>query len=210
MTIPGSKSAERAWLVWARRKKRPIPGAPPPSDLLGELKSLVEAAGGIVAGVHSQALSSEHPATLIGSGTVEHLKEAVREKGVDLVVFQNLLRPNQQANLERELGVKVLDRREVILDIFARRARSREGKLQIELAQLSFRLARLIGGRRDLSRLGGGIGTRGPGGKKLEGASRPFRTHTQPLGAGPRAGPAGCVQEVFHRPEGIGGGRNSR
>ena len=181
MTIPGSKSAERAWLVWARRKKRPIPGAPPPSDLLGELKSLVEAAGGIVAGVHSQALSSEHPATLIGSGTVEHLKEAVREKGVDLVVFQNLLRPNQQANLERELGVKVLDRREVILDIFARRARSREGKLQIELAQLSFRLARLIGGRRDLSRLGGGIGTRGPGEKKLEEDRRRIRTHIRQI-----------------------------
>jgi GTP-binding protein HflX len=145
------------------------------------LKSLVESAGGIVAGIHSQALSSEHPATLIGSGTVEHLKDTVRENGVDLVVFQNLLRPNQQANLEEELGVKVLDRREVILDIFARRARSREGKLQIELAQLSFRMARLIGGRRDLSRLGGGIGTRGPGEKKLEEDRRRIRTHIRQI-----------------------------
>ncbi|HJX14252.1 MAG TPA: hypothetical protein VJ386_00875, partial [Candidatus Deferrimicrobiaceae bacterium] len=132
------------------------------------MKSLVKAAGGIVAGTHAQALSSENPATLIGSGTVEKLKETVGEKEVNLVVFQNRLRPNQQAALEKELGVKVLDRREVILDIFARRARSREGKLQVELAQLSFRMGRLIGGRRDLSRLGGGIGTRGPGEKKLE------------------------------------------
>jgi GTPase len=166
---------ERAWLVWAQRKRRPAPGAPPSPDLLAELKSLVEATGGVVAGVRPHALASENPATLIGSGAVEELKGAVREHGVDLVVFQNLLRPNQQANLEREIGVKVLDRREVILDIFARRARTREGKLQVTLAQLSFRLGRLIGGRRDLSRLGGGIGTRGPGEKKLEEDRRRIR-----------------------------------
>jgi GTP-binding protein HflX len=134
-----------------------------------------------VAGSRFQALSSEHPATLIGAGTLAALKDTVRENNVDLVVFQNLLRPNQQANLERELGVKVLDRREVILDIFARRARSREGKLQVELAQLSFRLGRLIGGRRDLSRLGGGIGTRGPGEKKLEEDRRRIRTHIRQI-----------------------------
>jgi GTP-binding protein HflX len=179
--MKGNESSERAWLVWAQRKKRPVPGAPPPVDLLGELSSLVTAAGGFVAGSHFQALSSEHPATLIGAGTLASLKGIVRGNNVNLVVFQNLLRPNQQANLERELGVKVLDRREVILDIFARRARSREGKLQVELAQLSFRLGRLIGGRRDLSRLGGGIGTRGPGEKKLEEDRRRIRTHIRQI-----------------------------
>jgi len=167
---------ERAWLVGAHRKTRPIPGAPLPVELLEELGSLVTAAGGAVVGSRWQALSSENPATLIGSGTVAVLQDEIRENAVDLAVFQNLLRPNQQANLERELGVKVLDRREVILDIFARRARSREGKLQVELAQLSFRLGRLAGGRSGLSRLGGGIGTRGPGEKKLEEDRRRIRT----------------------------------
>jgi GTP-binding protein HflX len=179
--MPQSRDSERALLVWAYRKIRPAPGILPPSDPLEELKSLVKAAGGIVAGTHAQALSSENPATLIGSGTVERLKETVEEKEVNLVVFQNRLRPNQQAGLEKELGVKVLDRREVILDIFARRARSREGKLQVELAQLSFRMGRLIGGRRDLSRLGGGIGTRGPGEKKLEEDRRRIRTHIRQI-----------------------------
>lgn len=167
---------ERAWLVWAHRKTRPVPGSPPPVEFLEELGSLVAAAGGVVAGSRSQALSAENPATLIGSGTVATLRDEVREHAVDLAVFQNLLRPNQQANLERELGIKVLDRREVILDIFARRARSREGKLQVELAQLSFRMGRLAGGRTGLSRLGGGIGTRGPGEKKLEEDRRRIRT----------------------------------
>ncbi|HBX43679.1 MAG TPA: GTPase HflX [Deltaproteobacteria bacterium] len=179
--MAGNESPERAWLVWAQRKRRRVPGAPPPVDLLEELASLVKAAGGIVAGSRTQLLSSEHPATLIGAGTLESLKDTVRVHDVHLVVFQNLLRPNQQANLERELGVKVLDRREIILDIFARRARSREGKLQVELAQLSFRLGRLIGGRRDLSRLGGGIGTRGPGEKKLEEDRRRIRTHIRQI-----------------------------
>jgi len=194
LTMPESRFSERALLVWAYRKRRPAPGILPPPDPLEELKSLVKAAGGIVAGIHAQALSSENPATLIGSGTVEKLKETVGENEVNLVVFQNRLRPNQQAALEKELGVKVLDRREVILDIFARldrrevildifarRARSREGKLQVELAQLSFRMGRLIGGRRDLSRLGGGIGTRGPGEKKLEEDRRRIRTHIRQI-----------------------------
>ena len=181
MTMGVTDSPERAWLVWAQRKRRPHPGAPPPADLLEELASLVTAAGGIVAGTRPQPLSRENPATLIGSGTIASLRETVQQNDVDLVVFQNLLRPNQQANLERELGVKVLDRREVILDIFARRAHSREGKLQVELAQLSFRVGRLTGGRRDLSRLGGGIGTRGPGEKKLEEDRRRIRTHVRQI-----------------------------
>ncbi|HEY7528828.1 MAG TPA: hypothetical protein VH660_06720, partial [Candidatus Deferrimicrobiaceae bacterium] len=102
--------------MWAQRKRPTAPGGHLPSDLMEELKSLVKAAGGHVAGGQTQAVSSENPATLIGRGTLERLKETVRENGVDLVVFQNLLRPKQQMLLERELEVKVLDRREVILD----------------------------------------------------------------------------------------------
>lgn len=143
-------------------------GAPPPPDLLGELTSLVESAGAVVAGSETFRVDAENPAILLGSGQLERLRVQAASTGANLVVFQNLLRPKQQENLEKALEVKVLDRREVILDIFARRARTKEGKLQVELAQLSFRLGRLAGGRKELSRLGGGIGTRGPGEKKLE------------------------------------------
>ncbi len=166
---------ETAWLIWATTKRREAPRTLPPPDLLPELKSLVESAGGIVKGGEVHALAALNPATLIGKGTLEALKETVRRNGVDLVVFQNMLRPKQQMLLEKGLEVKVLDRREVILDIFAQRARTREGRLQVEMAQLSFRLGRLIGGRRELSRLGGGIGTRGPGEKKLEEDRRKIR-----------------------------------
>ncbi|HZW37289.1 MAG TPA: GTPase HflX [Candidatus Deferrimicrobiaceae bacterium] len=180
MQIPRDKH-EKAWLVWAQRKRPPAPGGHLPSDLMEELKSLVKAAGAVVAGGQAQAVSSENPATLIGKGTLERLKETVRENGVELVVFQNLLRPKQQMLLERELEVKVLDRREVILDIFAQRARTKEGKLQVELAQHSFRLGRLIGGRKELSRPGGGIGTRGPGEKKLEEDRRKIRAQLRQI-----------------------------
>ncbi len=182
MSLPVQNHAEKAWLVWARRKSGAGHGGACAPDLIAELKSLVEAAGGIVKGGQTQAVSSENPATLIGKGTLERLKETVRENGIDLVVFQNLLRPKQQMLLERELEVKVLDRREVILDIFAQRARTREGKLQVELAQLSFRMGRLIGGRKELSRLGGGIGTRGPGEKKLEEDRRKIRSQLRQIG----------------------------
>lgn len=175
------EAEERAWLVWARRKRKTALGGPPSPDLTAELKSLVEAAGGVVRGEHTHALDAENPATLIGKGALERLKATVRENSINLVVFQNLLRPRQQMLLEQELEVKVLDRREVILDIFARRARTREGKLQVELAQNSFRLGRLIGGRRDLSRLGGGIGTRGPGEKKLEEDRRKIRSQLRQI-----------------------------
>lgn len=179
--LPVRKTTEKAWLVWVRRKfRQKIFGNPPP-DLLVELESLVESAGGLVKGGQTHLVPSENPATLIGKGALERLKETVRENDVDLVVFQNLLRPKQQYLLEQELEVKVLDRREVILDIFAQRARTREGKLQVELAQLSFRLGRLIGGRRELSRLGGGIGTRGPGEKKLEEDRRKIRSQLRQI-----------------------------
>lgn len=171
---------ERAWLVWVRRDERRAPGAPAPSiDAVAELASLVEAAGGVVAGTRTQRTTRENPATLLGAGAVEALRDEVRRHAVDVVVFQNMLRPKQQEELAGALDVKVLDRREVILDIFAQRARSREGKLQVELAQLSFRLGRLAGAGSALSRLGGGIGTRGPGEKKLEEDRRRIRTQVR-------------------------------
>lgn len=175
------EARERAWLVWVRREARRPSGAPAPADAVSELASLVRAAGGIVAGSRVQRLARENPATLIGTGALEALKDEVARHEVDLVVFQNMLRPKQQQELSRALEVKVLDRREVILDIFAQRARSREGKLQVELAQLSFRLGRLAGGGRELSRLGGGIGTRGPGEKKLEEDRRRIRAQMRQI-----------------------------
>ncbi|MCL5884455.1 MAG: GTPase HflX [Deltaproteobacteria bacterium] len=178
MAMPSGKP-ERTWLVWVRRGKRRLPGSPADVDAIAELASLVEAAGGVVAGFRTQTLTRENPATVIGTGAIEALREDVRRHGVDLVVFQNLLKPKQQQELSRALEAKVLDRREVILDIFAQRARSREGKLQVELAQLSFRLGRLAGTGKEMSRPGGGIGTRGPGEKKLEEDRRRIRTQVR-------------------------------
>ncbi len=165
--------SEKAWLVHAPRRQKV--SLRQRADLLMELESLVEAAGGTVVGSQTNVVQVEHPGTVIGKGTIEQLKKTVEDNEIDVVVFQNLLRPKQQLTLEKELEIKVLDRREVILDIFAQRARTREGKLQVELAQLSFKSGRLIGARKDLSRLGGGIGTRGPGEKKLEEDRRKIR-----------------------------------
>ncbi|MCL2103080.1 MAG: GTPase HflX [Syntrophorhabdaceae bacterium] len=171
-----NRTIERAFLVYARRKRSRNPAiAPDQSEVMKELEDLIASAGAKVVGSHVQIVEAENPATLVGKGTIEHLKGIIEEKGANLVVFQNLLKPKQQALLEDALKVKTLDRREIILDIFAQRARTREGKLQVEFAQLSFRLGRLTGGRKELSRLGGGIGTRGPGEKKLEEDRRKIR-----------------------------------
>jgi GTP-binding protein HflX len=173
---PETPLKERALLVFAHRKRTGGPGALlHVTEVMKELKDLVKSAGALVAAAHVQTVQAENPATLVGTGTIGRLKEMISETGANVAVFQNLLKPKQQALLEEQLGVKTLDRREIILDIFAQRARTREGKLQVELAQLSFRLGRLAGGRRDLSRLGGGIGTRGPGEKKLEEDRRRIR-----------------------------------
>ncbi|MEW6721001.1 MAG: GTPase HflX [Thermodesulfobacteriota bacterium] len=172
----GTGPRESAFLVYAHRKRERGPSAVlHVSEVMKELSDLVESAGASVAASHVQTLQAENPATLVGKGTIEHIKGMIAERQANLVVFQNLLRPKQQALLEEEFGVKTLDRREIILDIFAQRARTKEGKLQVELAQLSFRLGRLAGGRKELSRLGGGIGTRGPGEKKLEEDRRRIR-----------------------------------
>jgi len=174
MSRPPEK--ERAFLVYAHRKRARGPSAVlHVTEVMEELGDLVKSAGADVVASRVQSVDAENPATIVGKGTLSALKEAIEEKGANLAVFQNLLKPKQQALLEEGLGVKTLDRREVILDIFAQRARTKEGKLQVELAQLSFRLGRLAGGRKELSRLGGGIGTRGPGEKKLEEDRRRIR-----------------------------------
>ena len=134
-----------------------------------ELEALAQAAGGDVVGRCVQHRVAIDPATLVGRGKALEIAELARETGAELVVTLNALRPRQRASLEKVLGdLAVMDRSVLILDIFARHARTSEGKLQVELAQLRHRAANLIGARDALSRLGGGIGTRGPGETKLE------------------------------------------
>lgn len=135
---------------------------------MDELEGLCEADGIQVVGRLEQSLERPNSATLIGKGKVEELKDLCESMEVDTVVFNEELSGIQIRNLEEALGVRVIDRTILILDIFADRAVSKEGKLQVELAQLKYRLPRLTGFGRSLSRLGGGIGTRGPGEKKLE------------------------------------------
>lgn len=133
-----------------------------------ELAGLAEADGVAVAGQMIQSLERPNTATLIGKGKVEELAELCRNMEADMVIFNDELSGVQLRNLEEALEVRIIDRTILILDIFADRAVSREGKLQVELAQLQYRMPRLTGFGRSLSRLGGGIGTRGPGEKKLE------------------------------------------
>lgn len=133
-----------------------------------ELRELATSAGATIAGEMMQRRPRPDPATLIGSGKVEELKAAVASTSPDLVIFDHELTPSQQRNLERELDGRVIDRTQLILDIFARHARTREGQLQVELAQLQYLLPRLAGRGVQMSQLGGGIGTRGPGETQLE------------------------------------------
>lgn len=137
-------------------------------DGLAEVTRLVDTAGGEVLQVITQRRSRPHPQTVIGAGKVQEIAIAVQTVGASLVAFDQDLSPAQVRNLEKEIGVRVIDRTELILDIFAQRARSRAGKLQVELAQLEYLLPRLVGRGEAMSRLGGGIGTRGPGETKLE------------------------------------------
>jgi GTP-binding protein HflX len=140
----------------------------PAEDSLEELSELAVSAGADVQGRLLQTRAAADPATLIGSGKVQELAELVAASRAESVIFDFDLSPTQQRNLENKLDVKVLTRTQLILDIFAGRARTREGRLQVELAQLKYLLPRLTGQGGALSRLGGGIGTRGPGETKLE------------------------------------------
>ena len=144
-------------------------------NTLNELSELVATAGGIEVGRIIQNRHSPEPGTFIGKGKAEEIREFIEVNNITLAVFDNELSPAQTKNLEDILGVRVVDRSTVILDIFASRAQSREGKLQVELAQYKYILPRLAGGSTSLSRLGGGIGTRGPGETKLETDRRHIR-----------------------------------
>jgi GTPase len=142
---------------------------------MDELAGLAEAAGAVVALRVMQERPKPDPSTFLGSGKIQMLAASCAETDVDLVVFDNELTPAQLRQIEQAVGRKIIDRTQLILDIFARRARTREGKLQVELAQLKYLLPRLVGAGDALSRLGGGIGTRGPGETKLETDRRRIR-----------------------------------
>ncbi len=137
-------------------------------DSLTELAELVETAGGLVVGTAIQNRESVHPGTYVGKGKLEELQQMISELEADGIVCDDELSPAQLRNMEDVLECRVMDRTLVILDIFAARASTSEGKIQVELAQLKYRMSRLTGLGISLSRLGGGIGTRGPGEKKLE------------------------------------------
>lgn len=137
-------------------------------ESLDELEELAKTAGAITVAKVIQNRESIHPGTYIGKGKIEEVKELIYELDATGVVCDDELSPAQLNNLEEELDTKVIDRTVMILDIFAKHASTREGKIQVELAQLKYRSSRLVGLGKSLSRLGGGIGTRGPGEKKLE------------------------------------------
>ena len=172
---------ERVVLVAAPRKGSP--DARHVSEHLEELTRLVDTAGAEVVGRISQHIAAPNPATLIGEGKVEEVAGEVAASDASLVIFDEELSPVQGANLERELKVRVMDRAEVILDIFSTRARSHEAKLQVELAQLEYLLPRLTRMWTHLSRIRGGIGLRGPGETQLETDRRIIRRKIQGLKA---------------------------
>lgn len=150
-------------------------------DSLDELEELVETAGAQTVGRVVQSREGIHPGYYVGTGKLEEIQMAVRALDATGIVCDDELSPSQMNNLERELECKVMDRTVVILDIFASRAKTSEGKIQVELAQLRYRAARLTGLGTSLSRLGGGIGTRGPGEKKLEVDRRLIKTRISQL-----------------------------
>ncbi len=150
---------------------------------LDELEGLARAAGADVVVRAAQERAVPDAATLIGRGKAESVARACDETGANLIIVDHELTPGQTRNLEKVCGRRVIDRTELILDIFARRARTREGQLQVELAQLQYRLPRLAGSSDALSRLGGGIGTRGPGETKLETDRRRIRARIAALKA---------------------------
>ena len=148
---------------------------------LDELEELAETAGAVVVGRMIQKLPSFNTSTYIGSGKIDELQYMILDRGATGIITDDELTPAQMYNLGRALDIKVMDRTMVILDIFAAHARTAEGKLQVELAQLQYRLSRLTGKGISMSRLGGGIGTRGPGEKKLEQDRRVIRNRVAQL-----------------------------
>ena len=149
--------------------------------LLDELEELVKTAGGVVVGRVIQSREQFHPTTYVGKGKLDEIRVLIDELDATGIVCDDELSPAQLKNLEDELNTKVLDRTMVILDIFAARANTSEGKIQVEMAQLQYRMTRLSGFGKALSRLGGGIGTRGPGEKKIETDRRVIRERISKL-----------------------------
>ncbi len=164
VSLPSAAPAERALVVAVDLRD---PARPLEPELL-EFEALIEAAGAVLAGRVVQRLEHVDPATLVGRGKALEIAALADQLQANKIFVFNDLRPRQRTNLEEVVPLPIVDRTMVILDIFAQRARSREGRLQVELAQLRFRQANLIGAGAALSRLGGGVGTRGPGETKLE------------------------------------------
>lgn len=177
---PGRRGAERSGGVDGPDRPNG-PDGPDEEDGLQELAELAMSAGARVLGSARQRSPHPDPATLVGRGKVEEIGATARAAGANAVIFDHDLTPTQLRNLETALDLKVIDRTQLILDIFARRARTREGQLQVELAQLNYLLPRLAGRGTLLSRLGGGIGTRGPGEQQLEFDRRRIRTRIRKL-----------------------------
>ena len=149
-------------------KSRPVIPEFDADESLAELRALAESAGATVTGQILQRRDRPDPATLIGAGKLEEIAGAAASVNADILLFDHDLSPSQQRNIEKIVGRRVIDRTQLILDIFARHARTREGQLQVELAQLKYMMPRLAGHGVEMSQLGGGIGTRGPGETQLE------------------------------------------
>ncbi len=180
-----TESRERVLLVGVGLKRPArVPGqdaGAPERESLLELEELARSAGAEVVGSVFQMRDAIDPATFIGRGKMEEVKIEAEMRKAAAVIFDRNLSPVQQRNLERGIDCRVIDRTQLILDIFARRANSREGQLQVELAQLNYLLPRLAGKSPELSRLGGGIGTRGPGEQKLETDRRRIRDRVRKI-----------------------------
>src|SRR5271155_4335008 len=176
---------ERVLLVGVGLKKAPRGRAGDPTaagrDSLEELQELAESAGAKIEGSLLQVRDSLDPATLVGRGKLDEIRTEAQLRHVPLVIVDHDLTPVQLRNMEKGTDCRVIDRTQLILDIFATHARTREGQLQVELAQLNYLLPRLTGRREELSRLGGGIGTRGPGEQKLETDRRRIRERVQKI-----------------------------
>ncbi len=170
---------EKVLLVGVGLKKSPRGRAGDPTaagrDSLAELEELAMSAGAKIEGTLLQVREAFDPSTLVGRGKLDEIRIEAEMRHVPLVIVDHNLTPVQLRNMEKGIGVRVIDRTQLILDIFATHARTREGQLQVELAQLNYLLPRLTGKGSELSRLGGGIGTRGPGEQKLETDRRRIR-----------------------------------
>jgi GTPase len=169
--VPPGAQAARDHATSMATSTLSLPGDSPDfssEESLDELRTLATSAGAQIAGEFTQRKDRPDPATLIGKGKLEEIAGAAASVSADVILFDHDLSPSQQRNIERVLNTRVIDRTQLILDIFARHARTREGQLQVELAQLEYMLPRLAGRGVEMSQLGGGIGTRGPGETQLE------------------------------------------